>query len=331
MKKKKRKSRRKKISKIPSRWRKTLSASKEESRADPFKAPPSRYASERLNRAIAKLMDEREFKNEEEANQFIQQHLIGKKLDEILALREYDPIEEAQELAYKAMDADDRVEAMDLALEALSLDPHCVDALMVMAKCTSRSLAELTKKVKQIIARSEQAMGKEFFEENRGHFWGVIVTRPYMRARALLVNVLREVGQMAEAIRHCEEMLELNPNDNQGIRDILLGMYLETGNLEGARRLFKKFPDSILAVFLWGQVLERFLSGNLKEAAKAFNNAKKRNPYVIDYLTGKKRAPFQPMDYYTPGDESEAIICFDMIGPAWQKHPQAIEWLKSLR
>jgi len=77
-------------------------------------------------------------------------------------------------------------------------------------------------------------------------------------------------------------------------------------------------------------VLERFLSGDLRAAAKAFKNANKRNPYVIDYLRGKKRPPPQLLQYYSPGDVSEAIVCFDTIGPAWQKHPEAIEWLKSL-
>ncbi len=331
MKKKKRKSKRKKTPRVPSLRLKALSPRQRKTKLDPMmKRPPSRFSGERLNRAIAKLLNEHELKNKNEADRYLQQFVIGKNLDEILSLREYDPIEEAQSLAYKAMDSDDPLEAMKLARDALLLDPNCIDALMLVAKYTSRSLPETIEKVKQIIAKSEQAMRKEFLEENKGHFWGVIETRPYMRARAFLVEALQAVGQIGEAIRHCGEMLELNPNDNQGMRDILLGMYLETGNLEGARKLFKQYPESLFAVFLWGHVLERFLSGDIRAAAKAFNNANKRNPYAVDYLTGKKRPPPQPLQYYSPGDVSEAIVCFDTIGPAWQKHPEAIEWLKSL-
>jgi tetratricopeptide (TPR) repeat protein len=174
-------------------------------------------------------------------------------------------------------------------------------------------------------------MGKTYFEENKGHFWGLVETRPYMRACSFLVEGLRIIGKTSEAISHAEDMLELNPNDNQGIRDSLLGMYLETGNLEGARMLFKNYSSEFFAVFLWGRVLERYLSGDPKGASRIFRKASERNPHVFDYLTGRKRPSMELGDFYSPGDESEAILCLEEIGPAWQKHPEAIEWLKSLQ
>ena len=66
-------------------------------------------------------------------------------------------------------------------------------------------------------------------------------------------------------------------------------MYMETGNLDGARILFEKYPTEFMAIFLWGQVLERYLSGDLKKAARISRRASERNPYMLDYLTGRKR------------------------------------------
>lgn len=40
-----------------------------------------------------------------------------------------------------------------------------------------------------------------------------------------------------EAIKHYEKMLALNPNDNQGVRDPLLGLHLATDNLEKTQEL----------------------------------------------------------------------------------------------
>lgn len=296
----------------------------------PPKKPPSRFASERMNRVISRIMSSREFKSDKEAERFMQKQIMGKHMDEILEFTDLDPVDEAQNLAYEALEAEDPYEALELAREALQLDPDCVDALMIMAGLTSQSMPDKIKKVEKIVARVEQKMGKTYFEENKGHFWGLVETRPYMRARSFLVEGLRMIGKTAEAIRQAEGMLELNPNDNQGIRDSLLGMYLETGNLEGAQKLFKKYPSEYFAVFLWGRVLERYLSGDLEGAARIYRKASERNPHVLDYLTGRKRPSFELGDFYSPGDESEAILSLEEIGPAWQKHPEAIEWLKAL-
>lgn len=332
MKKKKQKSRKKKYSKVPSNLKSSFLPQRKKTRHElPSKKMPSRFTSERMNRAISRLMSGHDFKSNEEAEKFIQKKIMGKNLDEILELTDYDSVEEAQNLAYEAMNADNPFEALELAKKALKLDPDCVDALMLMVKLTSRSLPEAIEKVKKIAARTEQKFGRKYFEENKGHFWGMVETRPYMRALGFLASALRETGKTDQAIRQAEEMLELNPNDNQGIRDSLLGMYLETGNLEGARTLFKKYPGKYFAVFLWGQVLERYLSGDFREAARICRRARERNPHVLGYLTGRKRPAFELGDFYSPGDESEAILCLEDIGPAWQKHPEAIEWLKSLK
>jgi len=332
MKKKKQKSKKKKYAKVHSSLKLSfLPQRKKAERGFPSKKLPSRFASERINRAISRLMSRHDFKSDEEVQEFIQRKIIGKSLDEIRELIDFDPVEKAQDIAYEAMDASDPFEALDLAKKALLLDPDCIDAQILMVKLTSKSLSAAIKKVKNIIARTEQKLGRKYFKENKGRFWGLIETRPYMRALAFLISALRETGRTAEAIRQCEEMLELNPNDNQGIRDSLLGMYLETGNLEGAQILFKKYPGEYFAVFLWGQVLERYLSGDLKKATEIYKKATERNPYVVDYLTGKKRPSFELDDFYSPGDESEAILCLEEVGPAWQKHPEAIQWLKSLQ
>ena len=61
-----------------------------------------------------------------------------------------------------------------------------------------------------------------------------------MRARAVLAETLCKVGQSEEAIHEYEEMVELNPHDNQGVGYYLLSLYFETGDLPGVRRIFKQ-------------------------------------------------------------------------------------------
>lgn len=148
-----------------------------------------------------------------------------------------------------------------------------------------------------------------------------------MRARARLADELRAAGRMEETVAHYEGMLELNPNDNLGLRYLLLGCYLEQGSLVGARRLFKEY-DEDGAIFDWGRVLERYLAGDLPGAAHALGRARKSNLHVEPFLTGKKKPPRRMPDLYQHGAISEAVVCWRELGPAWKRNRDALAWLK---
>jgi len=239
--------------------------------------------------------------------------------------------DQAQELAYDAMDEADPDRAAVLARQALALDPECADALYVLALNAAPSREEQIQLLGQAVTAGERALGgPRYFEENRGHFWGLLETRPYMRARAALADILRGEGRLEEAIGHYEALLELNPNDNQGIRDVLLGCYFLAGNREGVRRLLEQYAEDGSAVFAYARVLERLLSGDREGAALAREDAREDNPLVEGYLTGRKKLPRHLPDYYSPGDETEAIHCAVYLADAWKRHPEAVNWLRGL-
>ena len=237
--------------------------------------------------------------------------------------------EEAQELAYEAMEADDPNTAVSLAMRAVELDRRCVDALVILAHGGSDSQDELIEKLEKAVWMGERALGDDFFEENRGHFWGLIETRPYMRARQELADMLHDAGRTDDAIAHYEDMLDLNPNDNQGIRYFLLAFYLTRGDLDGARRLFDQYDDESSASFQWSRVLERHLAGDEVKAVILLAEARKDNAFVEAFLTGKKRMPRSLPDYYSPGEESEAKHVAVSLRPAWKEHRASLGWLKA--
>lgn len=237
----------------------------------------------------------------------------------------------AQEHAYDAMEAmsgGDWDRAYEHAMKAVKLDEYCIDALHILSQLGSENEAELIDNLRQTVERAERVLGPESFREYDGHFWGFLETRPYMRARAHLARMLSETGKTAEATEHYEDMLRLNPGDNQGLRYSLLGCYLETDNLAGAERLFSEFPDEGSAVFAWAQVLVAALAGDEPAATKTLAAAREANNHVEAYLTGRKKTPKDGPGYYSPGEPSEAIVCMHEIGKAWNMHPAAIDWLK---
>ncbi len=123
------------------------------------------------------------------------------------------------------MEASSKRQALTLAKQALAIDPDCVDALVILAQATTRSVEKLIEGMEAAVAAGERSLGAQYFEENKGHFWGLIETRPYMRARSVLAHLLLEKEQTDKAIAHFEAMIALNSNDNQGLRYVLLGCY----------------------------------------------------------------------------------------------------------
>lgn len=255
--------------------------------------------------------------------------MMERMMGGLFGTRQQDNRSRAQELAYQAMQATDPVQAVQLAMQAVELDRDCVDALILLAQASSEDRTELIDKMRHVVAAGEKRLGKEFFEENRGYFWGLLETRPYMRARAHLAQLLQEKGELEQATAEYEAMLDLNPNDNQGLRYALMGCYLQRDRLEDAQRLFRQFEDEGSAMFAWARVLERYLRQDPEGAASALQQARTSNPHAEAYLVGAKRPPREMPSYYGIGDENEAIICAESIGPAWRAHPQAVAWLKN--
>lgn len=71
--------------------------------------------------------------------------------------------------------------------------------------------------------------GDDIFEEGPPHFWGILGTRPYMRVRFALVEVLLLVNTeeaVSAALDHLLAMLHLCRGDNMGVRALVPALYL---------------------------------------------------------------------------------------------------------
>ncbi len=220
-------------------------------------------------------------------------------------------------------------ERVRLARKALQISPDCADAHVVLAEETARTAEEARDLYAKGVAAGERALGKETFEEGAGHFWGILETRPYMRARLGLAQALHALGKQREAIDHLWEMLRLNPNDNQGVRDLLLGWLLERGDDDAVKRLLDRYPEDWSAIWLYGRALHAFRTqGDTKAARKHLAEAMKENPHVPSYLLGRKPVPGRLPELMGIGDESEAVVCAAGQGLAWHDTPGAPRWLQ---
>src|SRR4030043_957994 len=149
-----------------------------------------------------------------------------------------------------------------------------------------------------------------------------------MRVRAGLAECLWASGKHDEAIQHYREMLRLNPNDNQGIRDLLMPRLIEMERDEEAEALFNEYLDDGMASRIYSRALLDFRKmGNSEISRKSLAAALKKNKHIPAYLLGQKKMPRFLPEYYSPGAETEAVFYTKENLEARKITPGALEWL----
>jgi len=81
---------------------------------------------------------------------------------------EADKKDEAQQIAFDAMEAETEAEARKQAKRALRLDPDCVDALVLMNDLDAPTRKARIEGLKKAVEAGERALGAKFIQENKG-------------------------------------------------------------------------------------------------------------------------------------------------------------------
>ncbi|MFD2045513.1 SEC-C metal-binding domain-containing protein [Ornithinibacillus salinisoli] len=293
---------------------------------------PGPLNSEQTMRELQNLLNEQNFDSIEEANDFMKNMMQNGSLhlDNTTYSKSKSNTDIAQDMLYEAQETYG-AKRRKLIEEALKINPNSPDAYLLLAE-DANSAKEQGRLLEKAVKAGEKDLGEVFFKENKGHFWMMIETRPYMRAKATYATSLEESGFIQEALKHYEELLELNPNDNQGIRYLLLSIYIELELYEHASKLIKQFEEDETANFLFNNaLLSYFTNGLSSKTRRLLKNANKQNPYVKDYLQGTKHIPAQAFDYIGYGDESEAIVYAQENAHLWTGQEELILELGKLK
>jgi tetratricopeptide (TPR) repeat protein len=237
------------------------------------------------------------------------------------------PLDRAQEVIYKALEVSG-AEQVRLAREALKISPDCADAYVLLAENQPTPEATIPF-YEQGVAAGQRALGEEAFQEDVGHFWGILETRPYMRAREGLAQCLWSIGRLEDAVGHYQEILRLNPNDNQGVRYSLLTLLLDLDRDAEADRLMAAY-DEETAHWAYSRVLLTFRKeGDSPRAAKLLKQASKANQHVPAYLLGIEPLPTEMPAYISMGGKEEAVDYVVGNRRVWLNTPGAITWLRA--
>ena len=287
---------------------------------------------ERATVRMARLFADQSFESLDEANAAIQRAEADGLLEkdpEAAAGRPLTALEQAQELAYDAMEATGRLK-IKLARRALAVSLDCADACVILGEASASS-QEARDWYQRGIDAGARAIGSEQFVVLQGEFWGHLETRPYMRARLALAQMLDELGRREEALDHYRELLRLNPNDNQGVRYLLLPALLEQHRAEEADRLLKDYAGDIQAMWPYAQALRAFqVDGDSASARAALRDAVRINPHVSRYMLDPDALPPDAPPHFALGSREEAAYVAEGLHAAYDATPGALSWIQAV-
>lgn len=242
---------------------------------------------------------------------------------------ELDSLFKADEIIFDAMNADTEEETLRLARKALSVSEDCVDAWVLLGHF-AENLDDAVEFYNKGVEAAERVLGEDPFVNSIGYFWGLVETRPYMRALHGLAVCLDSSGYLEDAANFYRGMLVLNPNDNQGVRYPLAQLLLELDLNEEAEELFNAYDENIEPSWNYSRALLDFRKhGPSRIADKSLEAAFNVNGVIPEYLLGRKELPEELPEDFADGQDEEAALYAAASKHVWESDKKALSWLKS--
>lgn len=223
-------------------------------------------------------------------------------------------VQKAQAYAYDAYEQEDEDARVRLAKVAYATDPINVDALILRAE-----LAETMDDAQQNYERAI-ALGQLVFDEDfTDSPWGLVKNRPFMRALFGYGIFLFEHEQFDEALGYFKQLLDINPNDNQGARHLAIAAAIHDGQYRVASELFVRFKElpRDQAVYRYLQWLLDVKQGRESDV---LSQALALNDQVIEIIQADLPKIYYPRELgITPGSMDEAFYISFLLWPSGER------------
>lgn len=159
--------------------------------------------------------------------------------------------------------------------------------------------------------------------------WVCVENRPVLRLLFRYALWLERADRGDASQQRYRQMLAINPNDNHGIRAIVVNALLRVGQDHDALAICEDYPDDMHVETAFGAVLARYRLGDQEGAHQALELAQSLNPHVIPMLAKERvRRPKIDPRAIQLGGKDQAWIYRDEMRDVWQGVPGLLEWIK---
>ena len=218
--------------------------------------------------------------------------------------------------------------------EVLAQMPDHLDAIHHLALVLSeRNLLDQAHDLwDQAVSIGRKAFPQDFKLGRDRLEWGWLENRPFLRCLHGLALARYEEEEVEEALRLFQELLSLNPNDNQGVRAMAEEALFKLGRLEDALEITEQYREDVMPETLYGRALALFKLGRRREASLALKQAIRYLPLVRKELlkTGYRLPRTARPDMVSVGGADEAYYYWQHWGQFWEEDPEALEWLRGI-
>ena len=231
----------------------------------------------------------------------------------------------SDDILEQAYNADTKMKAKELAKKALIIYPDNIDAMCFLAELENKDSRKLMA-YNKVIEKGEELL-KEYFDDSVGYFWGIIETRPYLRAKAGRVRVFIYMKKYKEALTECEDILRLNKDDNMGIRYCLVNLYCYLKEYDKLEKIIKDYEEDT-AYVLFPQTIMYFKQGNMEKVKEYLKLLNESNKYIINMLIGREKMLNEIPQYYSLNSKEEAFFIIGDAEYLLEQNPDFIKYLK---
>lgn len=234
-----------------------------------------------------------------------------------------------------------KLDGMDLSVEDLKKEYLGIIDKMPEVFDASRELAEIYwyegKKedarhlYEQALQIARRYIPKAFIPGEHTIPWASLENRPFLRLFAGYAALIEALEGVEQAIPLYKELMSFNPNDNQGIRDILATTYLQLGQPENLIELASHYPKDISPAIAVGRILALYQIGEKNQAKKQVLKCGKHQKNVFAEIVKKvhpKPKSVRDDGLVSVGGKDQAWHYWQDQGIFWMSSPVAREFLK---
>lgn len=118
--------------------------------------------------------------------------------------------------------------------------------------------------------------------------WGFLENRPFLRTMEGLAQSFLATNRYEDSIDVCKDILKYNPNDNQGIRALIIENYLHVGDYKNILKICRQYSDDTLPDTLYGKFIAHYRLNQMEKAKESLKDAYVYAPNIAHEVIKKK-------------------------------------------
>lgn len=160
--------------------------------------------------------------------------------------------------------------------------------------------------------------------------WSILENRPFLRAYHSLGLGFLERGEIEKALDIFNNMLAMNPGDNQGARALTIDCGFRLNRPLDVLAICERYPDDGMEQVVYGRALALYQLGRKVKAERALREALEFLPLIARELVKERHRKPKGLhsDYVTHGGADQAYYYWIEQGTHWKNTSGALGFVK---